>query len=445
MRNVLIIGALVVAVVGSMFWGYKEHQEKEKIALQAENQYQRAYNELSYNIDLLHDKIGTTLAMNSRSSLSPALVEVWKIATESQADVGQLPLTLLPFHNTQQFLTNIGNFSYRTSVRDLEKNPLSDKEYAYLKKMYQRSDELEDQLRDVQDHILDNNLRWMDVQQALGTNESPKDNAIIDGFTKAENKAKSYVEDELGPTAMTTKQTQEDDFQYLTGENISSEEAKEIAASFVKNAKATKVINSLKGAKDQYYQVTLSEEKTKSEIAMDITKQGGHPIFFINSRDVKNQKISIDDAIKKAEAFLKEKKYEDMALYDSTQYDNVAVLTYVASKNGVRIYPDTVQLKVALDNGSILGFNARNYLLTHHKRTIPTATLSKEEAREKINKNVEIMEDRLSIISNDFNKEVLCYEFIGKLEKDTYEIFINAKDGTEEKVRKLQNIEKKYD
>lgn len=54
------------------------------------------------------------------------------------------------------------------------------------------------------------------------------------------------------------------------------------------------------------------------------------------------------------------------------------------------------------------------------------------------------MEDRLAIISNELGKEVLCYEFLGTLGKDTYRIFINANDGKEENVEKLQNAEPVY-
>ncbi|WP_374701717.1 hypothetical protein, partial [Bacillus wiedmannii] len=41
--------------------------------------------------------------------------------------------------------------------------------------------------------------------------------------------------------------------------------------------------------------------------------------------------------------------------------------------------------------------------------------------------------------------EVLCYEFVGTLRKDTYQIFINANSGAEEKVKKMQAVEKIYD
>ncbi len=137
-RNI-IITVLALSVVGVGFWGYQEHKEKNAVLLHAENNYQRAFHDLNFQIDLLHDKIGTTLAMNSRKSLSPALVDVWRITSEAQNDVGQLPLTLLPFNKTEEFLSDIGDFSYRTAVRDLEKEPLNDKEYANLESLYKQA------------------------------------------------------------------------------------------------------------------------------------------------------------------------------------------------------------------------------------------------------------------------------------------------------------------
>src|SRR6185437_11177333 len=115
-RNILIV-VLTIGIVGTAFWGYQEHQEKNAILINAENNYQRAFHELTNEMDTLHDKIGTALAMNSKKSLSPALADVWRITSDARGNVGQLPLTLLPFNKTEDFLSNIGNFSYRTAVR----------------------------------------------------------------------------------------------------------------------------------------------------------------------------------------------------------------------------------------------------------------------------------------------------------------------------------------
>ena len=51
----------------------------------------------------------------------------------------------------------------------------------------------------------------------------------------------------------------------------------------------------------------------------------------------------------------------------------------------------------------------------------------------------------MAIITNDLGEEVLCYEFFGTMDDDTYRVYINANDGMEEKVEKLQNAEPVYE
>ena len=99
-------------------------------------------------------------------------------------------------------------------------------------------------------------------------------------------------------------------------------------------------------------------------------------------------------------------------------------------------------MKIALDDGSIVGFSAKEYLASHQKRTVPSAKLTAAEARKKINPDVKVMEERKALVVNDLHNEVLCYEFVGTLGKDTYQIFINANSGAEEKVKKMQAVEK---
>ncbi|MBA2875003.1 germination protein YpeB [Thermaerobacillus caldiproteolyticus] len=443
MLRVLLIGVLSLGVVGTAYWGYREHQEKNAVLLHAENNYQRAFHDLTYQIDLLHDKIGTTLAMNSRASLSPALAEVWRIASEAHSDVGQLPLSLLPFNKTQQFLAQIGEFSYRTAIRDLEKEPLTKGEYQTLRALYKSAANIQQELRNVQHLVLQNNLRWMDVELALATEKQPSDNIIIDGFKAVEKNVESA---DFGPT-FTSLENKEKGFVRVSGKSITKEEAKHVAVSFLglKGTEKIKVVRSGKGADERFYSLTIHDPKTNADTYIDITEKGGYPIWVIDSRPIKKQKISVHEAAVKGMEFLKKHKFTNLELYDSTQYDNVAVLTFVTNENGVRIYPEAIKMKVALDDGKIVGFSARDYLSSNIKRPLPKPALTVEQARTKINPNLKVMEQRQAIITNDMNQEVLCYEFLGTLGDDTYQIFVNAKTGTEEKVEKLQGVEQLYD
>ncbi|MEH7224258.1 germination protein YpeB [Bacillus sp. JJ1566] len=441
----ILITVLTIGIIGTGYWGYKEHQEKNAILIQAENNYQRAFHNLTYHIDLLHDKIGTTLAMNSRNSLSPTLADVWRITSEAHSDVGQLPLALMPFNKTEEFLSNIGDFSYRTAVRDLSKEPLSDEEYKTLEQLYKNAEDIQKELRTVQHLAMENNLRWMDVELALASGEKQADNTIIDGLKTVEKNVAAYSESDFGVTFTTTKKDG-GKFPNLEGPQINAEQAKEVAKKFLglEGNIDMKVTENGQGSANGFYSLEINDPKSKVNTFMDITKKGGIPIWVIRNREVAKSAISLNDAFNRAQKFLKDNKFENLELFESAQYDNIAVFNFVSSVNGVRVYSDSIKMKVALDDGNIIGFTARDYLMAGKISTDRKPKISKEEAKKEINPNLEIMEDRLAIITNDLDQDVLCYEFLGTIGNDTYRIFINSENGFEEKVEKLKNAEPVY-
>ncbi|QQZ11008.1 germination protein YpeB [Heyndrickxia vini] len=442
----IIITVLTLGVIGTGVWGYQEHREKNAILMNAENNYQRAFHDLAYQMDTLHDKIGTTLAMNSRKSLSPALADVWRLTSEAHGNVGQLPLTLLPFNKTEEFLSNIGKFSYRTAVRDLDKEPLSKDEYGTLKNLYSQSTNIQNELRKVQHLVLKNNLRWMDVETALATGKEASDNTIIDGFKTVEKTIKGYDESNMMDPSLVSYQKKNQNFEDAPGKKISKDEAIQITKKFTKknNFSKVKVTENGKGSKFGFFSVTFVDNNG-NEGNMDITKKGGHPIYFIERRDIAKQKLSLNEGMNSAKKFIHNNDIQNMEEFETTQYDTIGVYSFVTVENGVRIYPETLKIKIALDNGEMVGFTAQDLLKNKKKRNIPNPKLTKNDAKKHINPNLKIMENRLSVIVNDLGKEVLCYEFLGVLNDDTYRIFINAESGVEEKVEKLKNAEKVYE
>lgn len=444
-KNITII-VLACVLAGVSYYGYNEHKEKNAILIQSENTYQRAFHDLSYQMDILHDKIGSTLAMNSRQSISPALTDVWRITSEAQTDVGQLPLALMTFSKTEEFLSDIGDFSFRTAVRDLDKEPLNEEEYTRLQKLYSQAGEIQDELRKVQSHVMSENLRWMDVERSLAARDENGDNTIIDGFQTVEKKVSGYTENPGAGQSYATAKQKTENYEHLTGKEISKKQAAALARDYAgmgKESKAT-VHENGKGSKFGFYSITLEDEKGKTSLNMDLTKKGGYPIWFIRDRDINEANLSLNEAEKKARAFIKEHDFDSLELYESTQYDHTGLFNFVTTVDGVRVYPDSVKVKVALDDGSVVGFSAEEYLKTNKKRKLTEPELSVEEAKKKINQKVKIMEESKALILNDLGEETLCYEFLGTVGPETYRIFINAADGSEEKVERLKEPEKVY-
>ncbi|MCD8511472.1 MAG: germination protein YpeB [Bacillus sp. (in: Bacteria)] len=444
-RNI-IIGVLVVGIIGTGYWGYIEHQEKNAILIKAEANYQRAFHELTYNLDLLHDELGATLAMNSRDRLSPSLAEVWRITSEAQNELGQLPLALMPFSKTEEYLFKIGNFSYRNAIRDLDNDPLTDDEYKALEQLYEQAGEIQSEMRRVQSMVLKEQLRWMDVEMALATEVEPMDNAIVNGFHIIDEKVGGFTEVDFGAGSSELSTNGEDIAKNLTGDPINEEEVLNVAQDFLElqSIQDAEVTIAGEGLEYEAYSLTIPDEKHGTNIVMDITKIGGHPVWMLNERDVDKQNISLYEGSENAKEFIERNGFDNMQLVDSRQYDNIGVYNFAGLMDNIRIYSDSIVIEVALDEGDVIGYEAFAYLEHHNDREEFTEELSREEAEEFLNPNLEVMEHHLAIIENQLGEEVLCHEFFGVINNDTYRIFINAEDGKEEQVEKMANPEPVY-
>lgn len=439
----IVIAVLSLGMIGTGVWGYQEHQEKNAILIQAENDYQRAFHELTYHMDLLNNELGSALAMNSSRGLSPQLADIWRISSDALSNVGQLPLGLLPFNKTEEFLSNISDFTYRTAVRDLDDEPLSEEETKLLESLYEQSGEIKNELRQVQHLALENNLRWMDVEVALANGDELVDNTIIDGLKTVEDKLEGFQETNVDSPIIGVS-SKNHAYENITGEEISQEEALEKSKDLFEAGDQDKlsITKSGDGADIPFYSISYQNENKRGY--MDMSVQGGLPMTMLVERNVDEAKISLNEGMEIAQAFLQELHFEDMQLLNSSQFDNIGVYSFLYNQDGVRIYPDTLEIKVALDNGDILGLTAKNYLMNHTDRDLPEPEITEEEAKEAVNPNVDIQEEYLAVIDNDLGEEVLVYEFLGVYNDETYRIFINAADGREEKVEMLNGTEVNY-
>ncbi len=434
----IITPLLVIAIIGGAYWGYQENQEKNALLIKAENQYQRAFHELNFHIEKLHEELGKSLVVNSREQLTRSLVNVWRLAYSAQNDLGQLPLSLMEFSKTEEFLSNISNFAYSTVIRDLNQEPLTDHEFRLLNTLYKSSNEIKDDLYKVQEKVIDNKLRWMDVELALATEDKQMDNTIIDGFKLIDKKVTEYSELDWDQASSMPRKNSTLQVQKLNEAKISESEAKKQIAEILSIKNSNDIVLEKNGKGANYNVFSARVSKDKESINVDITEEGGHIIWLLKEREVKGENISFDEAKLKAIEFLKKLKITNMEVISIDKLDNTVTLTLIYVQSNVRIYPDILTVKVALDNGEILGYQGTNYIINHHKRTIPNVKLTKNEVEKRVSKNMKIEQIYLAIIKDDFEKEKLAYEFVGKLQNESYRIYIDAENGREilaEKIR----------
>lgn len=428
-------------LIGALVWGYQENKEKNSILIKAENNYQRAFHDLSYHVDRLHGELGNTLAVNSASNgmHRKGLVNVWRLTSEAQNEINQLPLTLLPFSKTEEFLSKISNFSYKAGIRDTTKKPLTDGELSNLKALYENSGEISKNLQEVQNKVIGKRLRWMDVETALATEKKAEDNTIIDGFKTVDKRVGAYPELNWGPSVASIYDKRS--VKMLGGTPVTAEDIKRKAIKFADAGANAKVEVRENGKNTEWpsYTAIVSSANKKHSVSMDFTQKGGLLISYYDNREIGPAKVSIDDAVTKAEQFFKKKGYPHMVAVHADRYDNIGNLTFVTSQNDVLIYPEKMTMRIGLDAGETLGFEASEFVNEHKdNRNIPKPKLSLAEARKFLNSDFKENYHRMAWIKNDDSEEVLTYEFGGGVNGSQYRIFLNADDGIEESVEEIR-------
>ncbi|MBW4082855.1 germination protein YpeB [Paenibacillus sp. S150] len=439
--SAIMFPVTALLLLGALVWGYQENQEKNSILIKAENQYQRAFHDLSYHMEQLHSQLGNTLAVNTTSNgmHRKGLVNVWRLTSEAQNEINQLPLTLLPFSETEEFLSKISNFSYKAAVRDFTKKPLTENEMGNLKALYKSSGEISKDLQEVQNKVITSRLRWMDVESALATEEKAEDNTIIDGFKTVDKRVAAYPELDYGPSVASIYDKRS--VKKLGGKPVTAEDVKRKAVKFAdigSNANV-EIRENGKGTEWASYTATVTSKDHQEPVSMDFTMEGGLLISFNDNRSVGPAKVSMEQAVAKAAKFLEKKGYPGMTAVSADRYDNLGNLTFVTSRDGVLIYPEKMTVRVGLDTGEATGFQASDYVReSQEKRDIPKPGLPLDAARKKLNPEFKELYNRLAWIENEDAEELLTYEFGGKINGSQYRIYLNAADGNEESVEAVR-------
>lgn len=109
-------------------------------------------------------------------------------------------------------------------------------------------------------------------------------------------------------------------------------------------------------------------------------------------------------------------------------------INYAYLQDNVTIYPDLIKVKIALDNGEVLGMETTGYLNNHTQRTIETPSISLEKAKASLNKKLSITSEALAIIPTEWNTEIFCYEFKGRVDDTDFLVYVNAQTGKEENI-----------
>ncbi len=430
--NVIAIIAIVIAVI----LGINLYNKNTSYANVVQNDNNKAFYEVVDRIQ--NSKIYLAKSMISKEARHGAktLMEVWRETDLATCYLSMVPIESQEIENTEKFLNQVSEYSYTMANKCIDGQDLSDEDMDKIQELYNYANDLSNTLNEMITELNNGIIKWEDLKK----NAEGSDISEVSNFNMVEQNFHEYsglIYDGAFSEHITSEEKKG-----VTGNDISEDEAKIIAEEFIGKDKIKETKNNgyvENGNIPVYrFEVTTNENK---KIGISISKKGGHLVYMNYDRETNGENITEQDAIQKGKEYLQAKKYENMQETYYMKNDGYIVINYAYKQGDIVAYPDLIKLKIALDDGEIVGADATGYLNCHFQREIPDNLISIDEARKNISTKAELSSEKLAIIPTEFNTEVLCYEFKGKINEVEFIEYINAQTGKEEDTLIVTNTE----
>ena len=431
----VIIGlfAIVIILAFTVFLKQKEYRQA------SENSYNMAFFELVDYVQNVETYLAKSLISTTPEHGAETLTNLWREANLAQAYLSRLPIESQELENTEKFLNQVSDYSYSLSRKNIYDESLTEEDLKNLKDLHGYSIELENTLNQLSEDLNSGRFKWDELTKK-GTIAFAQqvDNVSKESFSNLEENFHEYsglIYDGAFSEHLTSNEKKG-----LTGEDISEEQAKEKVKEFIKN-KEIQEINNLGLSENATipvydFSVKISDDQN---INIGISKKGGHLVYMNSNRDVNTEIISQDEANNKGKEYLSSIGLESMKETYYLKQEGIVTINYAATQNDVVMYPDLIKVKVALDNGEILGVETSGYLNNHQTRNIDNIKITKDEAKKNLNKELNIISEGLAVIPTEWQTEILCYEFKGKIDDQEFLVYINAENGKEEDILLIKN------
>ena len=443
MAYIIIAIILVIATVGAIV--YYAYQETRKYVVASENKYNMAFYELVDYVQNVETYLAKALISTTPEHGAETLTNVWREASVAQSCLSQLPINSHELENTSKFLNQVSDYSYSLSRKNIAGESLSQEDLKNIKELHTYSLELENTLNQLSTDLNNGRIKWGELKdegtKAFATQVS---SITKDSFSNLEENFHEYsglIYDGAFSEHITSAEKKG-----LTGEEIDEEKAKEIVKKFYGEDKIEKIDSNgySENAEIPSFDFSVKMKENDNIATISVSKKGGHVIFANYNRTVNVETISQERANEIAKDFLNKHGYINMKETYYYKQNGIVTINYAYMQNSannqqVIIYPDLIKVKVALDDGSVLGIETSGYLNSHTTRNLPTNIITKEKAKEVLNKDLQIESENLAIIPTKWNTEVFCWEFKGKVEDNEFLVYINAETGKEEEILVIVN------
>jgi spore germination protein len=377
------------------------------------------------------------------------LSQSWHQSDTAVKDLSLLPAEKFGLDYINQFLNQVGEFARVLTQQIAKGDSISNDQEQMLSGMHDRLITVN---RDVQQLYVDmntENIAWLDESPGLASwpNVNRAGRAAPASAQGEEGKAESPGSIRSGLEQLDASLQKLPPFSYsgqtdthtvpeplgLPKTVVNRDEAAAIASDFLSTVGYPDATPEDAGTSSGPFPGYIFQYK---DATVDVCKNGGVVTLYRDERSLGLQQLDANQAAAQGMRTLTALGWKNFVLSSTEDFGGYIQLEAVSEEQATRIYPDKIRMTIGSDTGKILSYDSTPYWLFHHERDLKP-TIQSAEARNQLRSDMNAKESRLVVISMPGRQEALCYEFRGMKDTEEFLIYINAMNGTEEKIQRI--------
>lgn len=423
-NRTLVILSVLLIVTG--IFAFTQYRRAQKLTYFQNVEYNRVFSELSESVDDLEISLLKGQVVSGDSQLIKLSADLYGQASAAKANLALLPMKGQTLAKTSEFLAQVGEYANSLSDKMLRGEEISQKEITTMQELLEYSRILKKAFDKMLLDMNEGKISFSDDKSISGklTGAKASISGELSGLEEEFHDYPSLIYDGPFSQHLTQKESV-----FLKGKaEISQKQAIKKARTLT--GEEARSVTEIKGKTPSY------SVNGKNSVA-EFTKKGGVLLLYMKDRVSDEEKISLKNAEQSAQRFLRENGFFDMTESYYEKKDGSVVINYAYKQDEYTVFPDLVKVKVALDNGEVIGFESLGYVANHIYRQIPEEKISSEEALSKVGAHLKTESVTKAIIPLDDGSEKACWQIQGIVSDRHFLMYVNTQTGDIEDVQIL--------
>lgn len=420
------IWALGGALLLSVWFGLAKAGQAARLSTEVENKYMAAFHRLKWASEGVEERLALMQAAQDPQLQLYYLADLRVLAAQAVEQITTLPLLTLHLPEVGQFLQDLQTDTDHLHALVAAGYGLTGEEFARMNYLHQKATRLESELGELGEVVSSNLIHWSDAVKETDPGVAAKRmGPIVEAMHRVDASLKA-----VRPTTVTLYQ---ESGPVNLGPDVSPSDAVAAVKSFLDQPLAEEPTVSSPGAPGRlpvYYVAVTKATGTKLTLGVSIS--GGKVIFALDGRPVVEKVQEKSALVAQAKALLEKRGYGVVQLLRWEENAGTLVMDFAPQQDGVLLLTDQLQVTLAMDNGELVGFDARAYWQNHRSRQLAQATLTAAEAARHAANVVELTGAPRPVITQDWRgRERLAWEATGAQNGALITIHLDAETGQE--------------